>query len=319
MSKDPAIFDVLGLGCVAIDDLLYVPTYPEPDSKLRLTRRERQGGGLTGTALVAASRLGSRCAYAGQLGPDDFSACAEGIFRREGVDVSHAPRLPDARVIQSTIVVAEDTASRTILYLVEGRVGAHETLPSEEIIRASKVLFIDHYGVVGGLRAAKIARAAGRAVVADFETRQPGTLGEVVDWVDHLIVSQSFAERATGLRSPVEAARAFWRSDREVVIVTCGESGSWVLSKDQPETPRHHPAFVVPVVDTTGCGDVFHGAYAAALASGAALDKRLRFASAAAAIKAGRRGGQAGAPDRAAVDRFLADPPPTHSKTEETP
>ncbi len=61
-------FDILGLGCTAVDDLIYVESYPAADSKVRIRRRERQGGGLTGTALVAAARMGARCQYAGGLG-----------------------------------------------------------------------------------------------------------------------------------------------------------------------------------------------------------------------------------------------------------
>ena len=64
-------YDVLGLGSVAVDDLLYVPHYPPADAKLQVRRRERQCGGLTATALVAAARLGARCAYAGVLGEDE--------------------------------------------------------------------------------------------------------------------------------------------------------------------------------------------------------------------------------------------------------
>ena len=73
LMSDPA-FDVLGLGCAAVDDLLYVDVYPKTaDVKVRVRRRERQCGGLTATALVAAARLGSRCAYAGILGGDENS------------------------------------------------------------------------------------------------------------------------------------------------------------------------------------------------------------------------------------------------------
>jgi sugar/nucleoside kinase (ribokinase family) len=67
----------------------------------------------------------------------------------------------------------------------------------------------------------------------------------------------------------------------------------------------HVPAFPVDVVDTTGCGDVFHGAYAAALAAGATVDRCVAIASASAALKATSRGGQAGVPGREAVEEFL--------------
>jgi sugar/nucleoside kinase (ribokinase family) len=89
------------------------------------------------------------------------------------------------------------------------------------------------------------------------------------------------------------------------VIVTCGSEGCWYVSPVAPTSAVHQAAFAVPVVDTTGCGDVFHGAYSAALVRGLDVSSRIRFAAAAAALKASQRGGQAGIPTRAAVEEFL--------------
>lgn len=66
-------FDVLGLGAVAVDDLLFLNEFPRPDTKSRVVRSKRHAGGLTGTALVAAARMGSLAAYAGTLGDDECS------------------------------------------------------------------------------------------------------------------------------------------------------------------------------------------------------------------------------------------------------
>ncbi len=160
-AADGFAWDVLGLGCVAVDDLLYIPAYPPPDSKVRVRRRERQGGGLTGTALVAAARLGARCAFAGVLGDDDDSRYVEEAFRREGVDTSPVVRRTGARPIRSTILVDESQHTRTIFFDLAGSTGADPEAPSAEVIRAARVLFVDHYGVEGMTRAARIARAAG--------------------------------------------------------------------------------------------------------------------------------------------------------------
>src|SRR5689334_3613475 len=86
-------YDVLGLGCAAVDDIFHVPSFPAADAKVQVTQFQRRAGGLTGNALVAAARLGVRCAYAGCLGTDDASQFIEQDFSREGVDVSHAPHL----------------------------------------------------------------------------------------------------------------------------------------------------------------------------------------------------------------------------------
>jgi ribokinase len=123
--------------------------------------------------------------------------------------------------------------------------------------------------------------------------------------VDHLIVSEVFACRLTGASNAAQAALALWRPTRAVVIVTCGANGCWRLSAEDGAAARHQPALAVQAADTTGCGDVFHGAYAASLARGDALDERIRFAAAAAALKAMR--GEI--PRRPAVEEFLRAQP----------
>src|SRR5215212_2439199 len=97
----PKQFDVIGLGCAAVDDILYVERYPRADAKVRVLRRERHCGGLTVTALVAAARLGARCAFAGTLGFDDGSEFVLEKMRREGVDVRYAVRREDAGPVRS--------------------------------------------------------------------------------------------------------------------------------------------------------------------------------------------------------------------------
>jgi sulfofructose kinase len=160
------LWDILGLGCVAVDDLLYVPSFPAADTKVQVLKRERQCGGLTGTALVTASRLGAKCAFAGRFGLDELARVIEENFRRENVDASFAPRTKDAPVPHSIII---GRGTRNIFYWIEGRIGADDLLPDESVIRSARVLFIDQYGVAGNLRAASIARAAGISIVADFE------------------------------------------------------------------------------------------------------------------------------------------------------
>src|SRR2546430_796790 len=116
-------FDVLGLGCAAVDDLLYVSSFPGADTKVRAVRGPRRCGGLTGAALVAAARLGARCAYAGCLGTDENSQYVAANFTREGVDISHAPRLAAATVVHSTIIVAKDSGSRNVFFADQGTIG----------------------------------------------------------------------------------------------------------------------------------------------------------------------------------------------------
>lgn len=306
MGTTGPIYDVLGLGCVAVDDLLYVANYPQPESKERVLRHARQCGGLTATALVAAARLGARCAFAGFLGDDTDSRFVIDSLEREGIDFRHCIRQPQARPIHSTIIVDETQRTRTIFFNLQGSLGASADSPAADVIRATRVLYVDHYGIEGMTRAARIARAAGISVVGDLERNEWPGFDELLALVDHLLVPRSFAAKATGCADPAAAATRLWRDDRQAVVVTCGEEGCWFVDSSDPRTPRHQPAYPVEVVDTTGCGDVFHGAYAAGLAQGLDMPERVRLAAATAAIKATHHGGQAGIPTRALVEAFLA-------------
>jgi len=298
------IFDVLGFGAVAVDDILYVDRYPPAESKIRVRHRLRQCGGLTGTALVAAARLGARCAYAGLLGNDELSQFAVESFRREGVDTAYSARHSEAVPAHSTIIVDELNKTRTVFSQLSGLIGADPQLPEAELIAAARVILIDHHGLDGSIRAARIARENRVAIVADFERVPDGKFSDLLDLVDHLVLSQRFARQLTGLADPAEAARALWKPERHATVVTCGAAGSWFFGGGFSQ-PVHCPAYAVDVVDTTGCGDVFHGAYAAALAFGMNLPDSVKFASAAAALKSTKRGGQDGCPTRQALEDFL--------------
>jgi sulfofructose kinase len=296
-------YDVLGLGCVAIDDLLYVAEYPPPEAKVPVRRRDRQCGGLTATALVAAARLGSQCVYAGTLGNDTLSQFVVDCLAREGIDVRFIKRIENARPIHSIVIIDESNRTRTIFYDLQGVHGAQVDWPNEDIIRAARVLFVDHFGVEGMARAALVARSAGIPVVADFEKHPGQGFDKLCELVTHLIVSADFARQLTSETEPINSLRRLARAG-QVCVVTAGADGAWYSDGDNV---HHQPAFSVPVVDTTGCGDVFHGAYASTLARGAAVAECMRFASAAAALKAMQRGGQAGIPTRPTVETFLKE------------
>jgi sulfofructose kinase len=295
--------DILGLGGVAVDDLIYVEHYPPPDAKVRVLRRERQCGGLTATALVAAARLGARCAYAGVLGKDDLSRFTLDSLRRERIDVSHVRQTSAARPIHSTIVVDQNRGTRNIFFDIDQVVGAGQG-PSTTLVTSCRVLFVDNLGVSGMVKAARLARRKGVPVVGDFENDQHPQFPELLSLTNHLIVSREFAARLTGLQSPKEAVSRLAGPDREVAVVTDGDQGCWYWAREWT-VPRHQPAFEVKVVDTTGCGDVFHGAYAFGLARDMNLEDRIRLASAAAALKVTKPGGQSGIPSLSKVKAFL--------------
>ncbi len=300
-------WDVLGFGAVTVDDLIYVDRYPYPDMKVTVIDKQRQGGGLVGTALVAASRLGARTAYTGILGDDELSRYTLDELSREGVDCSAVLHRPAARPIHSIIIV-DPSGQRSILPSFVGVQWRNADEIPEAMIASCRVLFIDHHAVEGGLRAIALAHAHGIPVVADIERESEQRAEQLLPLVDHLIVSINFARQKTGADDPADMALAL-AEGRTCAVVTAGEQGCWYVTREQPSKAIHQPAYRVQVVDTTGCGDVFHGAYAAMLAQGEPIGNIIRIASATAAMKATQPGGRAGIPNRVAVMQFISTQP----------
>jgi ribokinase len=308
MSADANGPHVLGLGALAVDDLLFVREFPHPDSKGPILREERHAGGLAGTALVAARRMGHACAYAGTLDEtNELSRFIMDGLEAEQISVEHTVHKEGARPFHSTIIVDTGTRTRTIMYNEENVLGASPAAPSAEVIRSARVLLVDHVGLEGMIRAARIAREAGIPVVADIERDGGAQLRELISLADHLILPYEFARRITGAEGGGPAiARALWAKDRAAVVITRSAEGAWYISAEEPGNVYHQPAFPVEEVDTNGCGDVFHGVYAAALCEGKPAEERVRFAAAVAALKATHAGGQKGIPLRGEADRFSA-------------
>jgi len=303
------VYDVLGIGCSALDIVLEVPRPPEPDEKLRADHLRVQGGGLVATALVAVARLGGSAAYLGSTGDDVLAQCCLDEFEREGVDTSRVRRVPGASVLTAIIAADPGAATRMILWTDDEQPPTLPEQVTEDVVRAARVLHVDNFQMDAAIRAADIARAAGVLVTVDLEPGgQPAD--DLLRRVDYAIVPLEYARARFDTAGPKESAKALFneimRHGGKAAVVTAGAAGSVACSV---EGCLHQPAYAVEVVDTTGCGDVFHGAFALGLAEGWELLRILPFASAVAALKCRKLGGRAGIPNRQEVDDFLAADP----------
>jgi sugar/nucleoside kinase (ribokinase family) len=306
-----AMWDVLGFGALAVDDLVYLAAHPSPNSKSPILDERRDGGGLAGTALAAAARLGARAAYGGVLGDDELSQAALDALQRDGVDCSSIKRQPGARPIHSVILVDQSSGDRVVLHNSAGVVPPRiEDFAA--VVPQCRVLFVDSTIVAFANAAIPIAQRNGIPVVADLERLPTPEALAMGSRVDHLIVGSVYAERATGRSDPQDMVRSLWSAEHTACVVTVGEVGCFYMTRQTGDRVLHYPAFAVQAVDTTGCGDVFHGAYAATIACGQTIERALAVASATAALKATKPGGRAGIPSWTAVERLLATSPQKH-------
>jgi sugar/nucleoside kinase (ribokinase family) len=221
------------------------------------------------------------------------------MVRREG-----------ARPIHSVIVVDRGTGQRTLLFDMDGVVHPDGADVTSSDVGACRVLLVDSTMPAVARQAIGLAHGAGVPVVADLEDATTASVLEMIPEIDHLIVGQAFGAAATGQRRPEDIVRALRRPRHEACVVTAGPHGCWYAARASGDRVMHQPAPDVVAVDTNGCGDVFHGAYAACLARGDGVARSIAMATVAASIKATTPGGRRGVPDRDTVERHLRDAPP---------
>ena len=296
--------DVVGLGCACLDFLGIVPHLPDQDDQVWMSDSTQQGGGMVSTALVTLSRLGVSTAFTGKVGDDMAGRVVKEELDQFGVDSAHLIMEPGASTPVSMILVDESTGQRTIM--AGGSAVDMSTLEvPAEMIASARVLHLDNTNRQAALAAARIARDSDVPVVLDADTvSPPDDLGELLGMTDYLIASRVFSDEWTGMTDPTEAAKALARYGSSVTVVTLGEEGSYTLAGDRT---FHTPAFPVEVVDTTGAGDVYHGAFIFGLLKEWRPEKTAEFASAVAALSCTRLGGRAGIPDLQSALDFLRD------------
>ncbi|MCP4228785.1 MAG: hypothetical protein GY771_01370 [bacterium] len=296
-------FDVVGLGCAAMDIVARVPHVPKRNEKIHALEMERSGGGPVATALVVVSRLGFKASFIGQVGDDFAGRFILNQFREEGVAVIHEVTHRETHSQISMVLVDAESGDRTI---VSGRGELAPAGPSDLRINAVKfgdILHVDGYDMKAAIAAAKIAQKERIVVVYDCGSVKDGTR-ELLKYTDIAVVSEKFARQLIDTDDHERICTALRRYGPEYVGITLGRRGVYAMDD---YSFFHVPAFDVPVVDTTGAGDVFHGALDVGLLLGFGFREMLIMASAVSAMKCGELGGRAGIPDMETLGAFLQD------------
>jgi len=297
--------DLVGLGAATLDALFLVDAFVASESLQRARASAIDGGGPVATALVAASRLGSRTALIDQLGNDRVGRIAIESLELEGVDVSAVKVVPGATSPTACVLVRRTDGSRAISFS-PGSVPSRELEdPDLDLVAAARCLHVNGRHWPDCLTAARHARVCGTWVSFDGGAgRYRPHLESLVEISDVCIVARPFATASTGLADPVEALLALADRTPGVTGVTDGAAGSWV--KPVVGEPFHQPALRPPeLVDTTGCGDAYHGAFLHALLSGSDAMEAAALASAVAALTASALGGRRGLPTLDTALAFL--------------
>lgn len=292
--------DVVGIGFPCIDLLLNVDEFPQPNSYARLQDYSWQGGGKVATALVALGRLGVETGLLSVMGGDPFAKFLIGDFQRHSVDTSHVIIDPAGTTTLSVPLSDTATGSRSFLFSFSTCRAMEEGELDAGYIASAKFLHLENAGSVSAA-AAKIARKNGIKVVIDADNEHSVKL-EDLHLIDVVIASEFFYRAHFQFNRYEDACRSILSMGPEIIVFTLGGQGC--VGMDE-EGYFEVPAFKVDVADTTGAGDVFHGAFIYGLLQGRKARECSVFASAVAAVKCTRLGGRAGIPNLETTLKFL--------------
>jgi sulfofructose kinase len=291
------MFDVVCLGTGVFDRVYRVDRLPAAEGKLLALGYHESGGGIAASAAVAAAALGGSVAWCGTVGDDETGRALRSGLVDRGVDVSAVIVRPASRSPSAAILV-----DRNGERLIVADPGTADALGPEQTLPDTRALLVDPHHTEAAVKALAIAAERALPCVLDGETAAPEAIAAVLARSNHAIFSRAGLAQFTGTDHVNEGLRIAARGSPGLVAVTLGAQGSLFLLEGAFHSlaaPR------VAVVDTTGCGDVFHGAYALALAEGSAPLDAARFATAAAALKAQRGGGWQSMPSREETESLL--------------
>lgn len=280
--------DVLCVGHASYDLIFSVDHHPGADEKIVADDLLSCGGGPAANAAVCVSKLGLTSAFAGYLGRDLYGDKHFQELNDSGVNTQRVIRGASPTPL-STILVSPDGKRCLINYKGDTQALSADALDFTEV-RAKVVLFDGHEPHIS-LALAEKARQANIPTVLDAGSVHEGTL-VLMDKVDYLVCSEKFANQYAGnehkaLNQLAELA--------PVVVITLGEKGLiWQRGNEHGAVP----AYPVTAIDTTGAGDAFHGAFAAALALGMDWQSLLRYAGAAGTLCCMKMGARLGLPSR---------------------
>jgi sulfofructose kinase len=297
-------FDLVGVGLNATDTLILVNHFPAYAGKVPFEGEMLSPGGQVASALVAAAKLSLRVKYIGTVGDDERGRVQLESLSGTGINLDDVETRKNCPNQTAYIIIDQSTGERTVLWQRSECLRLQPESITEEKIACARMLHIDAHDTPAVGKAAEIARRHGIPVTVDVDTIYHG-FDRVLGSIDYLVASSEFPGQWTSERDPLRALALIQDEYKmKVAAMTLGAHGA--LARVDGNFV-YSPAFVVNCVDTTGAGDVFHGAFCYAVLEGMSMRDTLEFSNAMAALnctRVGARGGIAAASEaRALIER----------------
>jgi len=280
-SFDPPAYDIVGVGLNATDTLILLPRFPSYGGKLPFDREILSPGGQVASAMVTCASLGLRTKYIGSLGDDERGAIQLESLRASGVNLDDIEIRANCPNQSAYILIDQTTGERTVLWHRDECLRIDPASLTPEKIACARLLHIDGHDTPAVSRAAEIARRHQIPVSVDVDTIYPG-FELVLPNVDYLVGSSEFPSRWTGEPDPFRALAMIQDEyGMRLAAMTLGAAGS--LARVEGSF-IYTPGFIIDCVDTTGAGDVFHGAFCYAVIECMPVREALEFSNAMAAL-----------------------------------
>jgi len=289
------------VGITVLDRIWYLNDLPGEGGKYVANNYKEVGGGPAATAAVAAAKLGAEVDFIGRVGDDDTGKSVLSELESLGVKTRYTRVFSGARSSQSGVFVDAHGERIIVNYPGPELPACADWLQAIDFSQWDVVL-ADVRWHDGAKQAFTQARQHHVTTLLDGDTT-PQDISDLVALSDHAVFSSPGLQRLTASKAPAEALKRAQTLTGGLVYVTQGSDGCYWLKNG---TLCHQPGFSVKVIDTTGAGDVFHGAMAVGLAQQAPTEEVVRFASAVAALKCTRPGGRDGIPDCDQTRSFLS-------------
>lgn len=298
--------DILGIGMSMIDSIQQIEEFPSGTGVTEVKDSALMGGGPVPTALCAASRLGASTAVLDRVGADWRGRLIREDYERFGVDTKFL-QLEEGRTSSFGIVLVRlrDGERHIVFHRGDFSELREDELPGQ-VLKDCRILHLNGRHWPACVKAAEVVRSSGGLVSFDGgANRYDAKFRALLAFVDILIVARDFAVKLSGSEDHEDQLAALSQWNAKIVGITDGVRGSWFRTAEGESF--HQAAFPVDsVVDTTGCGDVFHGAFLASKAKGESWQSCARMASAAAALNAKGLGGRGALASAEEVSSFLS-------------
>lgn len=295
---------IVGIGACVMDTLYNVPTYPKEDTKMRASGSKMAGGGPVATGLVAAQKLGVDTAYIGVLSDDNGGVFLKKDFEKYGVDTGLVEIKSGYRSFTSVLWLCADTATRTCVFDKGDLPPLQLSDAQKKAIVNAEILMVDGNEMTAACDAAKIARENGTKVLYDCGGLYDG-VEKLLALTDIMIPSEEFSLGHTGCKTAEEAAKKLYEIySPEVVVITQGKKGGIIYDGEKITA---YPIYPAKVVDSNGSGDVFHGAFAAAVVKGYDYLKCCHFSSAVSGLKCTGVGARESVPNFETTKTYLKE------------